>query len=286
MAGLPVAGADAPRTGDEASYSKDAYGARLRREILAKEEQLKKDGHPRSLSQAEINKIDDNLRTEYTRKDDAAQNGLLNAIRAQTLANMQRDAQHMGLKPLERMQSEAELRKEWTKATAPLRTMEQQLSLMRVGFKRAVEGTDWNGGSQGVLVTFQRILDPNSVVRESEYARTEEGQSILNQLRGRVDAALHGGAKLTPQELAGLLGTAEEFVKTGRSYMGPTRRTLSSAVTEWGLNPANIFNETQEETPTPSVLPRVGDIRTMKNGTKVKITSVKPDGTLSWEEVP
>jgi hypothetical protein len=44
-----------------------------------------------------------------------------------------------------------------------------------------------NAASQTIVTAFNKILDPTSVVRESEYARTPEGQSYLERLQGKYE---------------------------------------------------------------------------------------------------
>ncbi len=46
------------------------------------------------------------------------------------------------------------------------------------------EGHSLNLASQAIINAFNKILDYASVVRESEYARTPEGQGFLNRIKG------------------------------------------------------------------------------------------------------
>ena len=75
------------------------------------------------------------------------------------------------------------------------RTIATQVQMMNEGFKNY--DVNPNAASQAVLVTFQKILDPTSVVRESEYARTFDGQAILDRMQ-RIR---------TPAEIAADTGT-------------------------------------------------------------------------------
>ena len=81
----------------------------------------------------------------------------------------------------------------WRKNTATEREMKRQRDLMQVGLEQARKG-DMAAGSQAVLVTFQKILDPTSVVRESEYARSASGLSLIEQVAGALERLKEGGA--------------------------------------------------------------------------------------------
>lgn len=106
-----------------------------------------------------------------------------------------------------------------------------------------------NVGDQALITMYNKILDPLSVVRESEYARTPEGQSLMNRISGFVQKVASGGAGLTDQdrveiaraakvlinnagqlynqqigqtrELAGVYGVPEEMVMTGFQDFSP-----------------------------------------------------------------
>lgn len=55
---------------------------------------------------------------------------------------------------------------------------------------------------QALIISFNKMLDPTSVVREGEFARSTEGQSLIAQLEGRVQQALQGGVGLTDENRA------------------------------------------------------------------------------------
>lgn len=57
-----------------------------------------------------------------------------------------------------------------------------------------------NVGDQALITLYNKILDPLSVVRESEYARTPEGQSLLNRIQGFAQKVQAGGSGLTDQD--------------------------------------------------------------------------------------
>jgi len=75
------------------------------------------------------------------------------------------------------------------------------------------EGKSINAASQGILVAFQKLLDPTSVVRESEYARSGNGQSLWDRIEGTWQKLNQGGAGVTMEELENFVNTANVFLK-------------------------------------------------------------------------
>lgn len=132
------------------------------------------------------------------------------------------------------------LQGDWRKADAPFKETKRQLQIMETGLKRFQEG-DKNGGSQAVLVTFQKILDPNSVVRESEYDRSPEGVGLKQRIAGFIERLQSGGAGVPEAELEHMVQTAREFVDGMASYDDLERDRITSAAKEAGLDPSRVF---------------------------------------------
>lgn len=147
-----------------------------------------------------------------------------------------------GLLPGQEFTITEKLAKSWTDTTKSTREMTRQFGLMQTGLKRFREG-DKNGGSQGVLVTFQKILDPTSVVRESEYARTATGQSLMNRIEGYVDKLRSGGAGMTDGELSSMVETARQFLNDMGEYSKGQRKRIEAQVKKYGLDPATVFDD-------------------------------------------
>ena len=72
---------------------------------------------------------------------------------------------------------------------------------------------------QALVTTFNKITDPNSVVRESEYARTPEGGSIIARFEGNMQKLQKGGAGLTPELRTQLVSDAKVIADgVGQNY--------------------------------------------------------------------
>jgi hypothetical protein len=47
---------------------------------------------------------------------------------------------------------------------------------------------------QALIIMFNKMLDPGSVVREGEFDRTSQGQSVINAAEGWLQKLAAGGA--------------------------------------------------------------------------------------------
>lgn len=92
-----------------------------------------------------------------------------------------------------------------------------KLSQMEVAYNSAVgqfqEGKSLNAQTQAFITLFNKLLDPASVVRESEYARTGAGQSVANRIEGLANKWQYGGAGMTKSEI-------DEFYKLSQELLG------------------------------------------------------------------
>lgn len=170
-----------------------------------------------------------------------------------------------GLTPTQDFSFSERLAKSWTDATKSAREMDRQYSLMQTGLSRFNAG-DKNGGSQAVLVTFQKILDPTSVVRESEYARSAEGISLLNRMQGAAERLQSGGAGVTASDLGAMVETARQFVENMKTYTRGQRSRIDAQVKKYGLDPATVFDDVltgaAQDVPSRVQLPEMKPQRT------------------------
>lgn len=139
-----------------------------------------------------------------------------------------------------RLGTTIDLQKEWTDLQKPVKETTRQLGIMETGLKRFKEG-DKNGGSQAVLVTFQKILDPNSVVRESEYDRSPQGLGLKQRMEGYLERLRSGGAGVPAEELEGMVETARQFASQMNTYNELERDRITKTAGDAGINPDRVF---------------------------------------------
>jgi len=64
---------------------------------------------------------------------------------------------------------------------------------------------------QALITLFNKMTDPQSVVRESEYRRTPEDIGLINRIKGKAQKILSGGAGLTQNERNALVSMGNKF---------------------------------------------------------------------------
>ena len=130
---------------------------------------------------------------------------------------------------------------DWQNTTLPMQGLLEQADRMNIGFKMAENG-DLLAGSQAILISFNKMLDPSSVVRESEYSRSASGQSALETMKGFVDKLSQGGAGVTLAELETYRAFGEMVVEnTLKSTVGPERKRIGRLIEYAGVDPSLVF---------------------------------------------
>lgn len=89
---------------------------------------------------------------------------------------------------------------------------------------------------QGLINGYAKILDPESVVREGEYATVAKGGGILNQIKNAADVSL-GRARLQPAQRQKLLEAARALQRGRQSEYSRIRSQYEERARQYGLDP-------------------------------------------------
>ena len=132
------------------------------------------------------------------------------------------------------------LRKEYNANVAGARQINQQGKLMDTSW--ANYDANPAAASQGILVTFQKILDKDSVVRESEYLRSIEGTPIWSQMQGAYERLLKtGGAGIPKAELDGYRKLAHEWTRGYNEFARDYKSLIQRNAEAMEIDPNLIF---------------------------------------------
>ena len=131
---------------------------------------------------------------------------------------------------------------QWKNSTKTYGELMRQTNNMSLGMEAARRG-DLAAGSQAVLVTFQKILDPASVVRESEYARSAAGQALLSRIEGAFEKVKRGGAGVPLSELEVFANLANDFVKKASTGLAGERSRIERNAISAEIDPMLIFSD-------------------------------------------
>lgn len=97
-----------------------------------------------------------------------------------------------------------------------------------------------NGLDNALINTFQKILDPESVVRESEYERIPEGLSLKSRLKAYKERQFMGGV-LDDQARKDLVTVAQIYLEGRLKSMKSTIDVANDQAKRLGVNPDDVF---------------------------------------------
>jgi hypothetical protein len=125
--------------------------------------------------------------------------------------------------------------------------------------EKAGKKVEWGVVDQPLITLFNKLLDPSSVVRESEYARTPQNQAYIDDLRGRYAKYKEGGAGITPEFRAELLSVADTLAAAAEDgFKRYAAGEIKNAVT-WGVTPTEVLGNYAElfadKKPAPTTSP-------------------------------
>lgn len=121
-------------------------------------------------------------------------------------------------------------------------TINTQVKSMDALLKGALSGNIKNqlALDQGLITMFNKLTDPNSVVRESEYARTPENLPFVNRIAGAIEKLQQGGAGITNEDRQALvLGAKIIGNERGKAYQA-TVGNYANLSNQFNVNPSLI----------------------------------------------
>jgi len=125
-------------------------------------------------------------------------------------------------------------------------TMQSKFASMEKAMAESRRSNNLVAVDQALISLYNKLTDPSSVVRESEYARTAENIPLLNQIKGKADKVMRGGAGLTNAEREALMRMAR-LMKQG--YEDIRRRRVveyHSYATDYGIDPKTVIRDVGE----------------------------------------
>lgn len=94
--------------------------------------------------------------------------------------------------------------KDYNDVAGKYKIMEQALTESRTSKNLAAV-------DQALITLFNKMTDPQSVVRESEYARTPGDLALMNRIKGKAEKIMKGGAGLTADDRNALVTMGKKF---------------------------------------------------------------------------
>ena len=156
---------------------------------------------------------------------------------AQVLKEGQQAAENAG-KGFDRSNT---LRDEYNKLTTDFRTIQDAYT--------KIKNTSDNGaGDMSLLYSYVKLLDPGSVVRESEFATAAASGSFGQQVQGAVQRVLTG--ERLPSDLrASFKNEAENLYKSQKAGADRVKGQYTDIAKRYGLKPEDVITDYAEASP-------------------------------------
>lgn len=140
------------------------------------------------------------------------------------------------------------------------------------------DNTNNPGDDQQLIYAFAKTMDPQSVVREGEYATVQKyAQSLADKFGFTVDRIFKNSPFLTPEARRNMKNTILNRAKIEQGAYENLREQTTKKLVNIGENPENwLIDYGKVELDNK---PKIGDTKTFSNGKKGKW-----DG-IGWEEI-
>jgi hypothetical protein len=153
-----------------------------------------------------------------------------------------------GRDPEKTFAQEEKIRKEWQGRSKMYSELQGTFNTLEASAKSE------NGPGDIALITgFMKMLDPGSVVRETEFATARDTAGLFTQLSNRLEKAKNGQL-LDNKQRNEYIALSKKYLESAQAKAAQERKDLGIVVKNYNLNPQNVFGA--ETAPTqPAALP-------------------------------
>ena len=95
-------------------------------------------------------------------------------------------------------------------------------------------------GDIALITGFMKMLDPGSVVRETEFATARDTAGLYTRLENSLKKA-ESGQFLQPKQREEFVNLAKQYLDSAQKKAGEDRKALGVVVENYKLNPDNVF---------------------------------------------
>ena len=148
-----------------------------------------------------------------------------------------------GVDPDKKFTQEEKIRKEWQGRSKIYGELGSTFANIASSAK-----ADSGPGDIALITSFMKMLDPGSVVRETEFATARDTAGLYSRLENALQKA-QNGKFLNEQQRKEYVDLAKQYLDSAQKKAGEEKRSLDVVVKNYKLNPENVFGP--EETTTP-----------------------------------
>ena len=151
--------------------------------------------------------------------------------------------------PQKRFEQEEKLRKEFTSRTQKYNEVNDSFANLKASAEAG------NGPGDVALITaFMKMLDPGSVVRETEFATAQNTSGLITQLTNKLKQ-VNTGELLNPAERKKFSDLAQKYLDAANQARDKQKKDMGTVVKNYGLNADNVFGSPTQATPQGSEPP-------------------------------
>lgn len=148
-----------------------------------------------------------------------------------------------GRDPEKTFAQEEKIRKEWQGRSKMYSELQGTFNTLQASESSA------NGPGDIALITgFMKMLDPGSVVRETEFATARDTAGLFTQLQNRLEKA-QNGQLLSPKQRSEYVALSQKYLDSAQKKAEQEKKDLGIVVKNYRLNPENVFGA--EQAPPP-----------------------------------
>ncbi len=136
-------------------------------------------------------------------------------------------------KPTDNLEAEQKLRKEFEG------NAKTHIEVRR-GYDRILASKDDAAGDISMIFGYMRMLDPNSVVREGEFATAQNAAGIPDQVRNIYNRALEG-TRLNPNQRNMFKGQAQSLYDASSREYGAREKQFRGIASKYGIDPERVI---------------------------------------------
>jgi hypothetical protein len=154
-----------------------------------------------------------------------------------------------GIDPEKKFTQEEKIRKEWQGRS---KVYGELLGTYNNIQASSAAGT--GAGDIALITGFMKMLDPGSVVRETEFATARDTAGLFAQLENRLQKA-QNGQLLQPEQRKQYVSLAKQYLEAAQKKAEQEKKDLNAVVKNYKLNPENVFGVSQQAAPIPAPTP-------------------------------
>lgn len=137
--------------------------------------------------------------------------------------------------PDKKFDSENKLRTEFLK-----RTDNYTQAIKNLGILESSAEDDSGAGDIALVTSFMKMLDPGSVVRETEFATARDTVGLLESLKNKSEQ-IQSGKFLSPEQRKSFVGLAKRYMAEAEKEQKRVKRDMSHTIKTYGLDEKNVF---------------------------------------------